>query len=73
MDIVQKLLKYWKTRYNETRKSSCQQRFGKSGGSLLADKFAVNQTMVLRINICSENCHFRQAQNVIGKEVITLS
>jgi len=28
-----------------------------------ADTFVVNQTLVLRINICSENRHLRQAQN----------
>ncbi len=28
-----------------------------------ADTFLVNQTLVLRINICSENRHLRQARN----------
>jgi len=28
-----------------------------------ADTFVVNQSLVLRINICSENCHLRQARN----------
>jgi hypothetical protein len=28
-----------------------------------ADTFVVNQTLVLRINICSENRHLRQARN----------
>jgi hypothetical protein len=28
-----------------------------------ADTFVVNQTLVLRINICGENRHLRQAQN----------
>ena len=27
-----------------------------------ADKFVVNQTLVLRINICGENRHLRQAR-----------
>ena len=27
-----------------------------------ADKFAVNQSLVLRINICGENRHLRQAR-----------
>jgi hypothetical protein len=27
------------------------------------DTFVVNQTLVLRINICGENRHLRQAQN----------
>ena len=29
-----------------------------------ADTFVVNQSLVLRINICGENRHLRQAQNV---------
>jgi hypothetical protein len=28
-----------------------------------ADTFVVNQSLVLRINICGENRHFRQALN----------
>ena len=28
-----------------------------------ADTFVVNQSIVLRINICSDNRHFRQARN----------
>lgn len=28
-----------------------------------ADTFVVNQTLVLRINICGENRHLRQAAN----------
>jgi hypothetical protein len=28
-----------------------------------ADAFVVNQTLVLRINICGENRHLRQARN----------
>ncbi len=28
-----------------------------------ADTFVVNQSLVLRINICGENRHFRQARN----------
>jgi len=28
-----------------------------------ADSFVVNQTLVLRINICGENRHLRQAAN----------
>jgi len=41
---------------------------GKSGlakvaVSFSADTFVVNQTFVLRINICGENRHLRQAAN----------
>ena len=32
-----------------------------------ADTFMVNQSLVLRINICGENRHLRQAQNVASK------
>jgi hypothetical protein len=28
-----------------------------------ADTFVVNQSLVLRTNICGENCHLRQARN----------
>ena len=28
-----------------------------------ADTFVINQTLVLRINICGENRHFRQVAN----------
>ncbi len=28
-----------------------------------AETFVVNQNLVLRINICGENCHLRQARN----------
>ena len=28
-----------------------------------ANTFVVNQSLVLRINICGENCHLRQARN----------
>jgi hypothetical protein len=31
-----------------------------------ADTFVVNQTLVLRINICGENRHLRQARNRYG-------
>jgi hypothetical protein len=32
-----------------------------------ADTFVVNHNLVLRINICAENRHLRQAPNVKGK------
>jgi len=32
-----------------------------------ADTFAVNQSLVLRINICGENRHLRQARNRYGQ------
>ena len=32
-----------------------------------ADSFVVNQTLVLRINICGKNRHLRQARNRYGQ------
>ena len=32
-----------------------------------ADTFVVNQSLVLRINICGENRHLRQARNRYGQ------
>jgi hypothetical protein len=37
-----------------------------------AETFVVNQTLVLRINICSENRHLRQARNRCAKYYLTL-
>jgi len=31
-----------------------------------ADTFVINQSLVLRINICSENRHFAKRQNALG-------
>jgi hypothetical protein len=38
-------------------------RFAKAGVSCSADTFVVNQSLVLRINLCGENRHLRQAPN----------
>jgi hypothetical protein len=38
-----------------------------------ADTFVVNQTLVLRINICGENRHLRQARNRYWKITINKS
>ena len=35
------------------------------------DTFVVNQTMILRINICAENRHLRQARNRYGQVIWT--
>ena len=37
--------------------------FAIGGVSCSADTFVVNQSLVLRINICGENRHLRQARN----------
>jgi hypothetical protein len=36
-----------------------------------ADTFVVNQSLVLRINICGENRHLHQARNRVPLESIT--
>jgi hypothetical protein len=38
-------------------------RLAKVAVQCSADTFVVNQTLVLRINICGENRHLRQAPN----------
>jgi hypothetical protein len=38
-------------------------RLAKVAVSFSADSFVVNQSLVLRINICSKNRHLRQAPN----------
>jgi hypothetical protein len=38
-------------------------RLAKVAAQCSADTFVVNQTLVLRINICGENRHLRQAPN----------
>jgi len=37
--------------------------YPKGGVSFFADTFVVNQSLVLRINICGKNRHLRQAPN----------
>ena len=53
--------------YNSTRPSpeGCQFNSGlaKVAVQCSADTFVVNQTLVLRINICAKNRHLRQAAN----------
>jgi len=38
-----------------------------------ADTFVVNQSLVLRINICAENRHCAKPENVMGKAIIFAS
>jgi hypothetical protein len=44
-----------------TRKPACNRRLAKVAVQCSADSFVVNQSLVLRINICGENRHLRQA------------
>ena len=49
-----------------TEESQPLTRVGKSGDSVLADTFVINQTLALSINICGENRHLRQARKRSG-------
>jgi len=44
-----------------TRKATHNSGLAKVAVQCSADTFVVNQTLVLRINICGENRHLRQA------------
>jgi len=45
------------------RKAAGNRRLTKLAVQCSADTFVVNQTLVLRISICGENRHLRQARN----------
>ena len=45
------------------RKPTANTGLAKVAVQYSADTFVVNQTLVLRINICGENRHLRQARN----------
>ena len=44
------------------RKAAANSTFAIGGVSCSADTFVVNQSLFLRINICGENRHLRQAR-----------
>ncbi|MFC3809389.1 hypothetical protein [Lacihabitans lacunae] len=46
----------------KTTEGLVQQHLPKSGGSVVKSSFVFNQSLVLRINICGENRHLRQAR-----------
>jgi hypothetical protein len=46
----------------QDRKATDNKGFAIAGVPCFADTFVVNQTLVLRINICGENRHLRQAR-----------
>ena len=46
----------------ETSKSAANTGLAKVAVQCSADTFVVNQSLVLRINICGENRHLRQAR-----------
>jgi hypothetical protein len=43
------------------RRAACNRRLAKVAVQCSEDTFVVNQSLVLRINICGENRHLRQA------------
>ncbi|WP_379808418.1 hypothetical protein [Flavobacterium ardleyense] len=47
----------------QNRKTTANRRLAKVAVQCSADNFVVNQSLVLRINICGENRHLRQAPN----------
>jgi hypothetical protein len=54
------------TRHDSTsteRRAACNTGLAKVAVQCSADTFVVNQSLVLRINICGENRHLRQARN----------
>ena len=49
--------------YSVDRRPACKTALAKVPVQFSADTFLVNQSLVLRINICGENLHLRQARN----------
>jgi hypothetical protein len=49
------------TATTDRRRAACNRRLAKVAVQCSADTFVVNQTLVLRINICGKNRHLRQA------------
>ena len=50
-------------RYGQTEAHAGNTGLAKVAVQCSADKFVVNQSLVHRTNICSENRHLRQARN----------
>ena len=55
--------KYDKADLRPKRSPACNTGLAKVAVQCSADTFVVNQSLVLRINICGENRHLRQARN----------
>jgi len=58
--------------YNE-RKPATNTGLAKVAVQCSADTFVVNQTLVLRINICGKNRHLRQARKRYASPMQTLT
>ncbi len=52
-----------RTNNSDRRRAAYNSGLAKVAVSVSADTFVVNQTLVLRINICGESRHLRQAAN----------
>jgi hypothetical protein len=55
------------TKYKTERRAADNTGLAKVAVQCSADTFVVNQSLVLRINICGENRHLRQARKRYGK------
>ena len=53
-------------KYNDKRRAAYNTGLAKVAVQCSADTFLVNQSLVLRINICGENRHLRQARKRYG-------
>jgi len=53
--------------YSVDRRPACNTGLAKVAVQCSANTFVVNQSLVLRINICGENRHLRQARNRYGQ------
>jgi len=51
----------------ENKKTGYNSGLAKVAVQFSAETFVVNQTLVLRMNICGENRHLRQAANRYGQ------
>ncbi len=54
--------KIGRTQLRTDRRAACNTGLAKVAVQCSADTFVVNQSLVLRINICGENRHLRQAR-----------
>jgi hypothetical protein len=61
MNLISQEVYY--TNLTVDRKMAYNSTFAIGGVSRSADSFVVAESFVLRINICGENRHLRQAQN----------
>lgn len=63
MKLNRKNSKHWTDHLRTDRRAADNTGLAKVAVQCSADSFVVNQSLVLRINICGENRHLRQARN----------